>query len=141
MPIAGIIWIIAVVAFIILEAATYQMVSVWFIAGSICALLTSLMGGGFRVQMTVFMAVSIVLLIIVRPMAMKRLDARKTKTNADRLIGEKVLITEGVDNINGKGQGKLEGLVWSVRSESGKKIPEGTVLEVKRIEGVKIIVE
>ncbi len=140
MPIAGIIWLVAVVTFIILEASTYQMVCVWFIVGSIGGMIASLLGAGFWVQMTVFLVISIALLVLMRPIAIKRLNSHKVKTNADSLIGKKVLITEKVDNTAATGQGKIDGIVWTVRAESDSVIEEGTVAEVKRIEGVKLIV-
>lgn len=140
MPIAGIIWLVAVIAFIILEASTYQMVCVWFIVGSIGGMIASMLGAGFWVQMTVFLVVSIVLLILMRPLAMKRLNSHKVKTNADSLIGKKVLITETVDNTKATGQGKIDGAVWTVRSSDGSVIEEGEVAEIKKIEGVKLIV-
>lgn len=141
MPISGIIWLAAVIAFIILEASTYQMVCVWFIVGSIGGMIASMLGAGFWVQMTVFLVVSIVLLILMRPLAMKRLNSHKVKTNADSLIGKKVLITETVDNTKATGQGKIDGAVWTVRSSDGSVIEEGEVAEIKKIEGVKLIVE
>ena len=141
MPVAGIIWLVAVVAFIILEASTYQMVCVWFIVGSIGGMIARMLGAGFWVQMSVFLVISIALLILMRPMAMKRLNSHKVKTNADSLIGKKVLITETVDNTKATGQGKVDGTVWTVRTEEDKIIEEGAVAEIKRIEGVKLIVE
>ncbi len=141
MPVAGIIWLVAVVAFIILEASTYQMVCVWFIVGSIGGMIASMLGAGFWVQMSVFLVISIALLILMRPMAMKRLNSHKVKTNADSLIGKKVLITETVDNTKATGQGKVDGTIWTVRTEEDKIIEEGAVAEIKRIEGVKLIVE
>ena len=141
MQTAGFIWLAAVVAFIILEASTYQMVCVWFIVGSIGGMIASLLGAGFWAQMTIFLAVSIVLLILMRPVAVKRLNSHKVKTNADSLIGRKIMITEAVDNTKAAGQGKIDGAVWTVRSADGSILEEGTVAEIKRIEGVKLIVE
>ncbi len=135
-----IIWLIGVIAFIILEAVTYQMVSVWFVIGAIGGLITSLTGVDFWVQMTVFLALSLVLLICFRPIAVKKLKT-DFKTNADAVIGKKVTITKETDNINGTGEGRLDGMVWTVRSESGKALAVGDVAEVKRIEGVKLIVD
>ena len=135
-----IIWLIGVIAFIILEAVTYQMVSVWFVIGAIGGLITSLTGVGFWVQMTVFLALSLVLLICFRPIAVKKLKT-DFKTNADAVIGKKVTITKETDNINGIGEGRLDGMVWTVRSESGKTLAVGDVAEVKKIEGVKLIVD
>ncbi len=135
-----IIWLIAVIAFIILEAVTYQMLSVWFVIGAIGGLIASLTGVDFWVQMTVFLAISLILLIAFRPIALKKLKT-DFKTNADAVIGKKVTITKEADNISGIGEGKLDGMVWTVRSESGKALAIGDVAEVKRIEGVKLIVD
>ncbi len=140
MQIAGLIWLLAVVAFIVLEASTYQMICVWFIVGSIGGMIASLLGAGFWVQMSVFLVVSIVLLILMRPIAVKRLNNHKVKTNADSLIGKKVLITEKVNNTEATGQGKIDGVVWTVRADGDVIIEAGTTTEVKRIEGVKLIV-
>lgn len=135
-----IVWLIAIVAFIVLEAVTYQMVSIWFVIGSIGGLAASLLDADFWIQMTVFLALSVILLIAFRPLAVKKLKPT-FKTNADAVIGKKVTITEDVDNIKGTGAAKLDGMVWTVRTESGKTLGVGDVAEVKKIEGVKLIVD
>lgn len=135
-----ILWLAAVIAFIILEAVTYQMLSIWFVVGSIGALIAALCGAEFWVQMTVFLALSVVLLIVFRPLAVKKLKTN-FKTNADAAVGKKVIITQEVDNVKGTGEAKLDGMVWTVRTESDKVLSVGDVAEVKRIEGVKLIVD
>ncbi|MDD6565065.1 MAG: NfeD family protein [Clostridiales bacterium] len=133
------LWLAAVVVFIILEAVTYQMISVWFIIGSVGALIASLLGAEFWLQMVIFVALSLVLLVMFRPFAVKRLKT-DFKTNADAAVGKKVTITQAVDNTKGTGEAKLDGLVWSVRTQDGNTLGVGEVAEVKRIEGVKLIV-
>ncbi|MCD7805572.1 MAG: NfeD family protein [Oscillospiraceae bacterium] len=134
-------WLIAVIAFIILEAVTYQLVSVWFVIGSLAGLLAAALGASVMIQVAVFVIVSALMLIILRPLSMKLLKPKGLKTNTDRLIGEDVLITENVSNISGTGKGKISGMTWTVRSESGEDIPENSVATVVRIEGVKLIVK
>lgn len=134
-----ILWLAAVIVFIILEAVTYQMISVWFIIGSVGALIASLLGAEFWLQMVIFVALSLVLLVMFRPFAVKRLKT-DFKTNADAAVGKKVTITQAVDNTKGTGEAKLDGLVWSVRTQDGNTLDVGEVAEVKRIEGVKLIV-
>ena len=135
-----ILWLVAVIAFIVLEAVTYQMLSIWFVIGAIGGLIASLLGADFWVQMTVFLALSVICFIAFRPLAVKKLKPN-FKTNADAVIGKKVTITKEVDNVNGTGEGKLDGMAWTVRTESGKTLGVGDVAEVKRIEGVKLIVD
>lgn len=135
-----IVWLIAIVAFIVLEAVTYQMLSIWFVIGAIGGLIASLLNAEFWLQMTLFIVISVILLIAFRPLAVKKLKT-DYKTNADATIGKKVTVTEEVDNIKGTGTAKLDGMVWTVRTESGKTLGVGDVAEVKRIEGVKLIVD
>ena len=133
------LWLAAVIVFIILEAVTYQMISVWFIIGSVGALIAALLGAEFWLQMVIFVALSLVLLVMFRPFAVKRLKT-DFRTNADAAVGKKVTITQTVDNAKGTGEAKLDGLVWSVRTQDGNTLDVGEVAEVKRIEGVKLIV-
>lgn len=135
-----ILWLVAVIAFLILEAGTYQMLSIWFVVGSIGALIATLCGAEFWLQMTIFLVLSVILLIVFRPLAVKKLKP-KFKTNADATVGKKVVITQEVDNVKGTGEAKLDGMVWTVRTESDKVLSVGDVAEVKRIEGVKLIVD
>ncbi|MGN0163155.1 MAG: NfeD family protein [Candidatus Ornithomonoglobus sp.] len=137
----GIIWLIAIVAFIILEAVTYQIVSIWFVFGAIGGMITYLLGADFYIQLIVFIAVSAILLSVLRPLSMKLVKKQDFKTNSDGLIGKNILITQEVSNIKGTGQGKINGMVWTVRGESDEVIHAGEIAKVKKIEGVKLIAE
>ncbi|MDD6762793.1 MAG: NfeD family protein [Clostridiales bacterium] len=137
----GIIWIAAIVVFIILEAVTYQIVSIWFVFGSIGAMIAYLLGTDFYVQLIVFIAVSAILLSILRPLSIKLIKKQDFKTNSDSLIGKNVLITQEVSNIKGTGQGKINGMSWTVRGEGDEVIHAGEIARIKKIEGVKLIAE
>ncbi|MCD8106435.1 MAG: NfeD family protein [Oscillospiraceae bacterium] len=135
------LWLVAVIAFIVLEAVTYQLVSVWFVIGSLGGLVAAALGANLGVQIAIFVILSALMLVVLRPLSMKLLKPKGLKTNTDRLIGEDVLITQDVNNISETGQGRIKGMTWTVRSESGEDIPENTVATVVRIEGVKLIVK
>ena len=137
----GVIWLIGIVIFLVIEAVSYQIVSVWFALGAIGGLIAYVCGAGFYVQIIVFVALSVILLAALRPLSMKLFNKNRIKTNADSFIGGTVLITQEVNNIKETGQGKISGTVWTVRSDNGAVIPEGAVAKVLRIEGVKLIVE
>ncbi len=136
-----ILWLAAVAGFVILEAVTYQMLSIWFVFGAIGGLIASLCGAGFYVQMGIFLFISIVLLATLRPVSMRLVKKQDFKSNADGLIGKNVLITEDVSNIKGTGQGKVDGMVWTVRGTTDEPIMAGETVKIKKIEGVKLIVE
>ena len=136
----GYVWFIGIIIFAVLEAMTFQFVSIWFAGGSLGALIAYLFGAGLTVQIWVFALVSAVLLILTRPILKKLLKQRKEPTNADRLIGQKALITEKVNNDLSTGKLMVNDVVWSVKSEDGQIIEKGTMVTIKAISGVKLIV-
>ena len=135
------IWIGAMIAFGILEVATVNMVSLWFVGGAAAALGAQLLGGNLWVQITVFFTASVVLLACLRPFVRKYVTPNKTATNADMALGQQAYLTETVDNLRGTGALKLDGKEWSARSVSGDVLPEGMLVTVVKLEGVKLYVE
>ena len=137
---AAISWLVLMVVFLAAEAATVSMVSLWFAAGSLAALLVALLGGGVWLQTLLFLAVSAGLLAGLRPLIRKYVAPKVTATNVDSLVGSTGLVTAAIDNVAAAGQVKLGAMVWTARSTSGEPIPEGTLITVDRIEGVKVFV-
>ena len=137
---AAIFWLVMTVVFLIAEAATVTLVSLWFAAGALAAMVASLLGGGIWLQTGVFIAVSAAALTALRPLARKYLTPKLTPTNIDSVIGSVGIVTAGIDNIVSTGQVKLNGMEWTARSTSGDPIPQGTRVTVDRIEGVKVFV-
>lgn len=135
------IWLVLMVLFAIVEAATVSLVSLWFVGGSLAAMLAALLGGSGIQQLTVFALVSAVLLACLRPFVRKFVTPKKTPTNADLVLGREAYLTEGVDNLRGTGALRLDGREWSVRSESGEPLPVGVRVKVLRLEGVKLYVQ
>lgn len=135
------IWLALTVIFVVAEAATVQLTTVWFALGSLVALLIAAAGvDSILIQITVFLAVSLVTLIATRPIMKKFVNAKSQPTNADRYIGERAVVTEEINNLLGKGAVKINGIEWTARSSTGDTIPENTTVTVERIDGVKLIV-
>jgi membrane protein implicated in regulation of membrane protease activity len=137
---AAIIWLLLVVVFLLAEAATVTVISLWFAAGALAAMATALLGGGVWLQAGVFLVVSAIALTALRPLVRKYLTPKLTPTNIDSVIGSVGIVTSDIDNISAAGQVKLNGMEWSARSSSGESIPTGTKVRVDRIEGVKVFV-
>ena len=133
-------WIIAIVAFISIEAATIQLVSIWFMGGALAGMIAAMCGLGFVWQFGLFVAVSALLLAIFRPILRKKLTPKHTRTTADRLIGREALVTEPIDDLRATGAVRVDGVLWTARSETGTNIPENAVVTVTRIEGAKLFV-
>ena len=136
-----VLWIAAMVFFGVLEAATVNVVSVWFVGGALAALIVQILGGGLWLQLGVFLVISIILLASLRPFVRKFVSPNKTATNADMSIGREAYLTETVDNLRETGALKLDGKEWTVRSATGAVLPEGTLVKIVNMQGVKLYVE
>lgn len=135
-----IVWAAAIIGFAILEGITFQLVSIWFVFGSLAAFIASLLGASVTMQVIIWLVVSVLALAITRPIVKKKLTAKIQPTNADRCIGSDATVLETIDNARSVGQVKVDGKVWSARSLDGGIIEENTVVTVKKIEGVKLLV-
>ncbi len=136
-----IIWAALLVLFTAGEAVTVGLTSIWFSAGSLAALICALLGGPLWLQIALFIVVSALCLLAIRPLAHKYLNTRVQPTNADRVIGAQATVTQDIDNLQGTGAVNIAGMTWSARSEHDAPIPAGTLVRVLRIEGVKVYVE
>ena len=135
------IWFGLAVLFLILEAACpIHLVSIWFVAGSLVAMAAAWLKWEVWVQIILFVLVSGVLLALLWPLVRKHLNPHVTATNVDAVIGSAGLVTAAIDNVAASGQVKLGAMEWTARSTSGDPIPEGTLVKVDRIEGVKAFV-
>lgn len=134
-------WVIALVFFVILEATTAGLVSIWFAGGAAVSLILAAVSAPFWLQGLLFLIVSAVLLVLLRPVARRWIGGTKVATNADRAIGQEALVTETIDRLHNRGAVKLGGVEWSARTEDGAVIPEGSLVRVLRIEGAYLCVE
>ena len=134
-------WAALTVILVIVEALTVQLVTIWFAAGSLAAVIASLAGANTVWQCVIFAAVSLLALIITRPYVKKAILKKAVPTNADRCIGKEAVVTETIDNRAGCGQVRVDGMVWTARSEDDSVIECDEPVLVKKIEGVKVIVE
>ena len=137
---AAIFWLVMIVVFLLVEASTVTLVSTWFAIGSLAAMLVSLLNGPLWLQTCVFVIVSAICLTALRPLVRRHIAPKLTKTNVDAVVGSTGLVTVAIDNVSAQGQVKLGAMEWTARSESGEPIPQGTLVKVVRIEGVKAIV-
>lgn len=140
MKLAAFVWLGLVILFLIAEGATVSLVSLWFAAGAVVAMFAALLGAGAWLQTGLFLVVSGALLLMLRPIVRRYLVPKITPTNVDSLVGATGLVTETIDNVTASGQVKLGAMEWTARSTTGENIPQGALIRVDRIEGVKVYV-
>ena len=135
-------WVVALVVFLIVEAVTAGLVSIWFVFGSLVALICAALGAAIWLQIFWFVIVSVATLVLTRPLVKRYVDSRSVATNADRNIGRTAVVTERIDNLAATGAVQLVGVIWTARStDDAVAIEPGTHVTVRAIEGVKLIVE
>lgn len=138
------LWLGAIVLFGVAEMVTESMVSIWFVAGSLAALVTCTSGwalGGLTpeaTQVLVFAVVSAAALAVTRPLVRRFMPRPRVPTNSDRVLGMTAKVTEPVNGASGAVY--VDGKTWTARSADGSLIPAGTQVKVEKIEGVKLLV-
>lgn len=141
------LWLGAIVLFGVAEVLTEGMVSIWFVAGSLAALIACMSGwslGGLTpeaTQVLVFAVVSALALAVTRPLVRRFMSRPHIPTNSDRVLGMTAKVTEAVDNQRASGAVYVDGKTWTARSADGSAIPAGTQVKVQKIEGVKLLVQ
>ena len=134
------VWIGLIVVTAAVEAATVQLVTVWFAVGGVAGLIAYVAGLEIWLQILIFAIVSAVALAVTRPLVKKFTNGRRMPTNADRFIGEKAVVTEKIENDLSKGAVKIGGLEWTARSVDSETAEVGEQVTVEAIEGAKLIV-
>ena len=136
-----ILWIAVLIIMVIVEATTVSLVSIWFAGGALVALITGFFEVSFGWQVVVFFVISFVLLFFTRPLALSFFNKEREKTNIDSIIGSRAIVQKEINNLKSEGVASLNGQQWTARAMGEDIIPAGEVVVVKKIQGVKLIVE
>ena len=135
-------WLIIFIVLLVIEIITMGLTTIWFAGGALMALLMALIGFGLPAQIGVFLVVSVALLILTRPIAVKYFNTERQKTNAESLIGQQAVVLEDVDTLRAAGLVEVNGQEWSAKTdEPNGFIPKDSIVSVEGIQGVKLIVK
>ncbi len=136
------IWLIILVACIIIEIVTMGLTTIWFAGGALLAAVAAAFSAPLWLQILLFLIVSLALLYLTRPVAVKYFNKDRVKTNAESLVGQQAIVISEIDNLQGIGQVTVGKQEWSARNvDDNKALPVGSVVIVRAISGVKLIVE
>lgn len=137
----AILWLAALIFFVVIEAATIGLTTIWFAGGALIAEIAQLLNAPFWLQVVLFFVTSITLLVVTRPLAVKYINKNRTKTNVDSLIGKQAVVIEDIDNIKGLGRVRIQGNEWMARTKDyDEKLHVNDVVHILAVEGVKLIV-
>lgn len=134
------IWLIVMILALVCEACTTALVSIWFVPPAIISMVLAVVEIDVWIQVVVFFVVSVASIAVFHSIFKKKLANNKKKaTNTDVLIGEKAVVTEKIDNLNAVGCVKINGQLWSARTENDEVVDEGDVVEIVSVKGVKLV--
>lgn len=137
-----IFWLVLLILCIGIEVLTLGLTTIWFAAGALVAIFAALLHAPIFVQVILFILVSLLCLFFTRPIAVRYFNRDRVKTNVESMVGRQAIVTSEIDNLQAMGQVTVSGQEWSARSWEDKvRIPEGTVVVVAAISGVKLIVK
>ncbi len=135
-------WLIAFIVLLVIEIITMGLTTIWFAGGALVAFVMGLLGFDLVIQVIAFLAVSVLLLILTRPLAVKYFNRECQKTNAESLIGKQALVLEDVDTLHSSGRVEVNGQEWSAKTEDPEEIiRKNEVVTIEGIQGVKLIVK
>ena len=133
-------WIVSCVLFTLLEAFTQQFVSIWFLSGSVVAMIASYLGFNTEVQWILFVVVSLITLIAFRPMVKKFVQGEIIPTNSDSNISKLAIVIGEFDQVKKEGRILVNDMDWAAKSLDDMAYKKGEKVIVERIEGVKCLV-
>ncbi len=133
-------WLVVVALMLVIEIITMGLTTIWFALGAVAAAIAASLGATLWVQIVLFCIVSVVVMLLVRPFALKVMNRDRTKTNVEEVIGKKAEVIEAIDNLKGKGKVRFRGVEWTARSEAGDMMDVGTIVTIQRVAGVTLYV-
>ena len=134
------LWLIAAGIFFIVEIATTGFLIFWLGIGALLSMITSFITDSIVIQTIVFVISSCILIPLTKPLADKFTEKNTVPTNSYSVINKHGIVIVDINPIEGVGQVKVNGEIWSAKTEDGTIIAKGTEIEVVRIDGVKLIV-
>lgn len=137
-----IMWLILLACFLVVEAITVGLTTIWFAGGALVAAIASGLGAGILTQWVLFLVISLVLLIFTRPLAVRYMNKGVPKTNVNSLIGERAVVIQKINNLEQSGQVRINDIEWMARTSSDEvAIPEHAIVTIEDVQGVKLIVK
>ena len=136
------LWLVVLIVSIVIELPTLGLTTIWFAGGAVIAVIAAALHAPVWAQIVLFLAVSVLLLIFTRPVAVKYFNKDRVRTNVESMIGRQAIVISEIDNLQGIGQVTVGGQEWSARTEEdGLNLQPGTVVDIVAVSGVKLIVK
>lgn len=130
-------WLLMVAVFVVLELATTALVSIWFVAGAVVALLLSLISPLWWPQWLAFALVSLIAQLLARPLVTRMRAKRSPAMNVDRNVGRVATVLTSIGP-GVQGRARLDGVDWNALCAA--PLEPGDRCLVLQIEGTALVV-
>lgn len=135
------IWLVIVAVMLIIEIFTMGLTTIWFSIGALASAIAAAFGAPLVIQIVLFVVVSLLIMFLVRPFAMRVVNKERMKTNIDAVVGEQAVVQETIDNLKEQGKVIFRGVDWMARSIDNSLISEGELVQIEEVSGVKLVVK
>ena len=135
------IWLVIVAVMLVIEIFTMGLTTIWFSIGALASAIASALGAPLWLQIVLFVVVSLLIMFLVRPFAMRVVNKERMKTNIEAVVGEQAVVQESIDNLKEQGKVIFRGVDWMARSIDNNPIPEGELVQIEEVSGVKLVVK
>ena len=135
------IWLVIVAVMLVIEIFTMELTTIWFSIGALASAIASALGAPLWLQIVLFVVVSLLIMFLVRPFAMRVVNKERMKTNIEAVVGEQAVVQESIDNLKEQGKVIFRGVDWMARSIDNNPIPEGELVQIEEVSGVKLVVK
>ena len=135
-----VLWLILAALFLVIELVTIGMVSIWFLAGAVAALIAAALGAALWLQIVLFVIVTGLCFALLYPRLNRLVKKKQQPTNADMALGQTCVVVQRIDNVAGTGAETVGGKTWTARTRGGETVNEGELVRAEEIQGVKLIV-
>lgn len=136
-----IVWLLIVAIMLIIEIFTMGLTTIWFSFGAVVAAVASAFSAPLWVQIVLFCVVSVGVMVLIRPYAVKIQNKNRVKTNIDEYIGQQAVVIEEINNQLGTGKVRYRGMEWMARCTEGERIPADELVIIESLSGVKLMVK
>ena len=135
------IWLVIVAVMLVIEIFTMGLTTIWFSIGALASAIAAALGAPLWLQIVLFVVVSLLIMFLVRPFAMRVVNKERMKTNIEAVVGEQAVVQESIDNLREQGKVIFRGVDWMARSIDNNPIPEGELVQIEKVSGVKLVVK
>lgn len=131
-------WVVLAILFSTAEIFTAGFFLICFGVGAASAGVAGFLGASVEWQFAIFVMVSAVAVVLVRPLANRVSNPNTHLVGIDRVLGKEGIVLETIDPVSGRGVVRINSEHWSAESTENQPIVAGSTIEVVAVRGTHL---